>query len=78
MELSKTLGVIFNIEVMRGGPAAQFAPQVEKLGYSALWYGEGVSGRDPFLIGACSASTSPISPTAPATGWSMPSSAGGR
>jgi probable F420-dependent oxidoreductase len=51
MELGKTLGVIFNIEVMRGGPAAQFARQVEKLGYSALWYGEGVSGRDPFVIG---------------------------
>src|SRR5215510_6016610 len=51
MELSKTLGVIFNIELMRGGAAAQFARQVEKLGYSALWYGEGVSGRDPFVIG---------------------------
>ncbi len=51
MELGKTLGVIFNIEVMRGGPAADFARQVEKLGYSALWYGEGVSGRDPFVIG---------------------------
>jgi probable F420-dependent oxidoreductase len=51
MELSKTLGVIFNIEVMRGGPAAQFARRIEKLGYSALWYGEGVSGRDPFVIG---------------------------
>jgi hypothetical protein len=37
MELSKTLGVIFNIEVMSGDPAAQFARQVERLGFSALW-----------------------------------------
>jgi hypothetical protein len=29
--VSKTLGVIFNIEVMRGAPAAQFARQIEKL-----------------------------------------------
>jgi probable F420-dependent oxidoreductase len=52
MELSRTPGVIFNIEVMRGGPAAQFARRIEDLGYSVLWYGEGVSGRDPFVIGS--------------------------
>jgi hypothetical protein len=46
MELSKPLRVIFNIEVIRGGPAAQFARQVERLGFSALWQGEGVGGRN--------------------------------
>ena len=46
MELS---GILFNIETMRGGAAAQFARRIEKLRYSTLWYGEGVSGREPFV-----------------------------
>ena len=51
MDIKKELvkrGVWFRTDTMRSDQAIDFAQQVEKLNYSALWLPE-TTGRDPFI-----------------------------
>jgi len=46
------LGVIHNLDSLTGREATRLARTTEELGYSALWIGEVVVGRDPFALAA--------------------------
>jgi probable F420-dependent oxidoreductase len=51
MELG-ALGVIHNLDFLTGRETTRLARTTEELGYSALWVGELVVGRDPFALAA--------------------------
>ena len=51
MELG-ALGVIHNLDFLTGREATRLARTTEELGYSALWVGELMVGRDPFALAA--------------------------
>jgi probable F420-dependent oxidoreductase len=46
------LGVIHNLDSLTGREATRLARTTEDMGYSALWIGEMVVGRDPFAFAA--------------------------
>ena len=50
--LDQTLGVMIDLGGIAGVDLARVARLVEECGYSCLWTGENVAGRDPFVIAA--------------------------